>query len=162
MEEVGRQVLTNAQPAVQPALWGGPEVRKALGKGDGEAPVRRGQLGDGDPSAAGPRMPVVAVSPWTHHCWDGTRSVLCVEEWVSPPSNSGYSCWSPFLPGAQGGVRQLLGVQIEAVQQDSIQGCLRQPHPTTGLALQPRFQPRWRGPGNTQPVHGRDRKCLLD
>lgn len=36
MEEVERQVLTNAQPAVQPASWGGPEVRKALSKGDGE------------------------------------------------------------------------------------------------------------------------------
>lgn len=62
MEEVGRQVLTNAQPAMQPGLWGGTEVRKALSKGDGEVLVRRGQLGDGDPSAAGPRMPVVAVS----------------------------------------------------------------------------------------------------
>lgn len=59
MEEVGRQVLTNAQPAVQPGLWGGTEVRKALSKGDGEELVRKGQLGDGDPSAAGPRMPVV-------------------------------------------------------------------------------------------------------
>lgn len=92
MEEVGRQVLTNAQPAVQPGLWGGTEVRKALSKGDGEELVRKGQLGDGDPSAAGPRMPVAAVSPWTQHCWGGTKSVLCVEEGLSPPTNSGYSC----------------------------------------------------------------------
>lgn len=75
MEEVGRQVLTNAQPAMQPGLWGGTEVRKALSKGDGEVLVRRGQLENGNPSAAGPRMPVIAVSPWTHHCWGGTRSV---------------------------------------------------------------------------------------
>lgn len=103
MEEVGRQVLTNAQPAVQPGLWGETEVRKALSKGDGELLMRGGQLGDRDTSAAGPRMPVVA--PWTQHCWGGTRSVLCVEEGVSPPTISGYSCWSPFPPGAQGGVR---------------------------------------------------------
>lgn len=57
MEEVGRQVLTNAQPAMQLALWGGPEVRKALSKGDGEALARRGQLGNGDPSAAGQGWP---------------------------------------------------------------------------------------------------------
>lgn len=37
MEEVGRQVLTNAQAAMQPGLWGGTEVRKALSKRDGEA-----------------------------------------------------------------------------------------------------------------------------
>lgn len=157
MEEVGRQVLTNAQPAMQPGLWGGTEVRKALSKRDGEALLRRGQLGDGDPSAARPRMALVAVSPWTHHCWGGTGSVLCAEEGVSPQPTRG-----TFPPGAQGGVRQLLGVQLEPGQQDSIQECLRQPHHTGGLALQPRFQPHWRGPGNTQPAHRRDRKCLLD
>lgn len=47
MEEVGRQVLTNAQPAVQPGLWGETEVRKALSKGDGEPLMRGGQGGQG-------------------------------------------------------------------------------------------------------------------
>lgn len=65
MEEVGRQVLTNAEPAVQPGLWGGTEVRKALSEGDGEPLMRGGQLGDRDTSAAGPRMPMdTALLGW--------------------------------------------------------------------------------------------------
>lgn len=88
MEEVGRQVLTNAQPAVQPGLWGGTEVRKALSKGE--------------EGTAGGRGPISCRAKDARGCWVSVGASLLGWHKVSAGCRGGVQLLVPISPRCSG------------------------------------------------------------